>query len=160
MECGCARYRLGACSLYPPEIRTVYVPVFESQSFRRNLGERLTEAVIKEIEDKTPYKVVASPAADSVLSGTITGDTKRTIVENPLDEQRELETQLSVTVTWVDRRGQPMRDTALLPVPPEMVDLSQSASVIPEVGQSIATSQERAIQRLAEQIVELMEAPW
>ena len=47
---GCAGYRFGAASLYPPDIQTVYVPVFESNSFRRNLSEWLTEAVCKEIE--------------------------------------------------------------------------------------------------------------
>ena len=33
---GCAGYRFGAASLYPPDIQTVYVPMFESNSFRRN----------------------------------------------------------------------------------------------------------------------------
>ena len=37
---GCACYRFGAATLYPPDIHTVYVPVFESDSFRRGLGER------------------------------------------------------------------------------------------------------------------------
>ncbi|MBI3461837.1 MAG: hypothetical protein HY000_02090, partial [Planctomycetes bacterium] len=64
---GCAGYRIGSRSLYPPDICTVYVPVFESASFRRNLGERLTEAVCKQIEDATPYKLVNGPEADSIL---------------------------------------------------------------------------------------------
>ena len=50
--CGCAAYQIGNQSLYPLEIHTVAVPVFQSNSFRRNLGERLTEAVVKEIEKK------------------------------------------------------------------------------------------------------------
>ena len=49
---GCAGYQIGNQSLFPQEIHTVYVPVFKSNSFRRNLGERLTEAVVKEIEEK------------------------------------------------------------------------------------------------------------
>ncbi len=47
---GCAAYHIGNSSLFPPDIHTVYVPMFESDSFRRDLGERLTEAVCKEIE--------------------------------------------------------------------------------------------------------------
>ena len=47
---GCAGLHVGQQSLYRPEIRTIYVSVFESESFRPNLGERLTEAVVKEIE--------------------------------------------------------------------------------------------------------------
>ena len=72
VECGCVGYRIGTESLYPCNIHTVYVPVFESDSFRRYLGERLTEAVIKEIELKTPYKVTGDSEADSILSGRIT----------------------------------------------------------------------------------------
>ena len=74
--CGCAGYQIGNQSLYPLEIHTVYVPMFQSNSFRRNLGERLTEAVVKEIEKRTPYKVVSDPNADSVLTGRIVAETR------------------------------------------------------------------------------------
>ena len=47
--------------------------MIESDSYRRDLGERLTEAVIKEIELKTPYKVVGTPDADSILSVQLLG---------------------------------------------------------------------------------------
>ena len=40
---GCAGYQVGHRSLYRPDIRTVHVPVVQSDSFRRYLGERLTE---------------------------------------------------------------------------------------------------------------------
>src|SRR5262245_39169524 len=83
---GCAPYRMGVDSLYACKIRTVYVPVFESNSYRRNLGERLTEAVQKEIEQRTPYKVVGSPDADSVLTGRIMAETKGASVRAPTDE--------------------------------------------------------------------------
>ena len=56
----------GTDSLYAADIATVYVPMIESDSYRRDLGERLTEAVVKEIELKTPYKVVSTPNADSI----------------------------------------------------------------------------------------------
>src|SRR5262245_54370855 len=65
--CGCTNYRAGNQTLFRTDIRTVYVPVFQSDSYRRNLGEWLTEAVIKEIETKSPYKVVHTSDADSVL---------------------------------------------------------------------------------------------
>ena len=43
--------------------------MFQSDSYRRGLAEQLTEAVCKEIEKRTNYKVVNNPNADSVLSG-------------------------------------------------------------------------------------------
>lgn len=157
---GCATYGVGPRGLYPPEIRTVYVPMFESASFRRNLGERLTEAVIKEIEARTPYKVVPDSRADSILSGRIVGETKRILVESPTDEPRELEVNFEVQVSWIDRSGQMLRTPGTVIMPPELVTIGQSASAVPEVGQSVATAQQQAIDRLARRIVALMEAPW
>ena len=71
-------YQVGSDSLYAPDVATVYVPMIESDSYRRDLGERLTEAVVKEIELKTPYKVVSTPDADSILSVELLGDTRHT----------------------------------------------------------------------------------
>ncbi len=69
-------YHFGADTLYPPDIHTVYVPIIESDSLRRDLGEQLSEAICKEIEKRTPFKVVGTPNADSVLTGRIKTDTK------------------------------------------------------------------------------------
>lgn len=156
---GCAPYRFGTEALFPPDIHTVYVPMFTSDSFRRNLGERLSEAVKKEIEDRTPYKLVNTPEADSILSGRIIRDTKRLTVETPTDEPRELEIDFVVEVTWVDRRGELLRQQGV-PIPPAIVQFSAAAPVRPETGQSITTGQQETIERLAVQIVDLMEAPW
>ena len=158
--CGCAGYQIGAQSLYPAHIRTVYVPMIDSSSFRRNLGERLTEAVMKEIELKTPYKVVGNPNADSVLTAHIIGDTKRLVVENRSGDPREVQVNLAVEVSWIDRRGNVLRRAEPIPLPVEVTDVGGSANLIPEVGQSVATAHQQAIGRLAEQIVALMEAPW
>jgi hypothetical protein len=158
---GCAGYQLGNASLYPSHIRTVYVPVFESDSFRPHLGERLTEAVIKEIEEKTPYKVVGDAAmADSVLSGRITGETKHIVVTNRYVDPRQVEVDLRVQVRWVDRQDNLIRRPGTIALPQELVTISESALATPEVGQSISTAQLQAIHRLAEQIVGMMENPW
>jgi hypothetical protein len=157
---GCAGYQIGNQSLYPAHIRTVYVPIFDSSSFRPNLGERLTEAVQKEIELKTPYKVVHDPDADSVLSGRIVGETKRLVVGSLSGDPREVQVNLQVEVSWIDRWGEAIRQTEPIPLPTEITDVGASAGVVPEVGQSVAVAQQKAIGRLAEQIVALMEAPW
>ena len=103
---GCATYQIGTRSLYRPDIKTVYVPMFEADTFRRGLGERLTEAVAKEIELKTPYKVVHRPNADSVLSARISSEAKRVVTEQANDIPRNIETDLAVQVNWYDRRGE------------------------------------------------------
>lgn len=156
---GCACYHFGADSLYPPDIHTVYVPMFESDSLRRDLGDQLTEAVCKEIERRTPFKVVGTPNADSVLTGRIKADTKHVIIREPNNEGRVNEMGLVINVTWADRRGIVQREGAV-PVPPELVTLTQTNNLIPEYGQSTASSLEKTMQGLATKIVDMMETPW
>jgi Lipopolysaccharide-assembly len=159
MLAGCAGYHVGNAGLFPPDIHTVYVPMFESESFRSNLGEQLTEAVCKEIESRTPFKVVGTPNADSVLTGKITGDTKHALFREPNNEARDIEMGMIVRVSWADRRGNVFRD-GQVPLPPEMVDTNQTARIIPEYGGSTVAAEQEIIKRLAKQIVDLMEAPW
>lgn len=157
---GCAAYQIGNQSLYPSDVHTVYVPMFESNSFRRNLGERLTEAVMKEIELKTPLKVVSSPNADSILSGRITRDTKHVVVQDPHGDPRESEINFYVEVQWIDRHNNTILRSGSVPLGAEMAAVTGMADIVPEVGHSMATAQQQAIQRLAQQIVALMEARW
>lgn len=158
---GCAAYHVGARSLYAPDVDTVYVPMIVSDSYRRDLGERLTEAVIKEIELKTPFKVVGSPDADSILSARLIGDTKRVVVENRNDDPRAVEIAMAVEIAWLNRRREPIYTPTTIPLPPELIPIGQSSTLIPEAGQSLVTAQQQAIDRLAQQIVSTMEEqPW
>ena len=157
--CGCAGFRWGAGSLYRPDIRTVHVPVIQSDSLRRNLGERLTEAVVKEIELRTPYKVVSAASADSVLHVRIVGEGKRVIAENINDEPRDIEVDLGVGVSWIGRQGEPLIQRTAIPAPWLGTSIGQTANFVPEAGQSLALAQQEAIVKLAEQIVDQMEAP-
>lgn len=158
---GCAGYRVGNAALFRPDIETVYVPVFQSSSLRPGLGERLTEAVIKEIELRTPYKVVGSlEHADSILTGRIVAETKRTVVENRYDDPREVAIRFQVEVQWIDQRGRTLSAEETIPVPPELSTVVTETTFVPEVGQSLTTAQQVTIQRLAAQIVGMMENPW
>ena len=157
---GCAGYQIGNQTLFPADIQTVYVPMFESKSFRRGLGERLTEAVVKAIEGRTPYKVVSDPNADSVLTGRLLAENKSVLVPSLTGDAREIQVGMHVEVSWVDRKGRMLRDTQYVPLPEEMTDISTTGNVVPEVGQSITTAQQQAIERMAQQIVGLMEKPW
>ncbi len=157
---GCATYQVGSESLYAPDIATVYVPMIESDSYRRDLGERLTEAVIKEIELKTPYKVVGTPDADSILSVKLLGDSRHLLAENSFDDPRLSESAIYSEVSWLNRRRLPMAPAQSIALPPELIGIDQTANLVPEVGQSVASSQQQAIERLAQQIVGTMETPW
>ena len=159
---GCASYQLGNQTLYPGHIKTVHVPVFESLSFRRNLGEQLSEAVIKEIEAKTPYKVVGKAAgADSVLDCKIIKDTKRMILQDYYNDPRQMQVVTQVQVSWVDRKGNVLRESEPITISPATsTQLTATSVLTAETGQSVATAQQQAISRAAEQIVGMMETPW
>jgi len=157
---GCASYQIGNQSLYPPNICTVYVPVFQSTSFRRNLGERLTEAVAKEIETRTPYKVVGDRTADSILTGRIVQDSKHVLVPDLTGDAREIQVEMKIEVSWVDRKGRMLRETSTVPLPEEIASITGTGNLVPEVGQSVTTAQQETICRLAKQIVDMMEKPW
>src|SRR5690349_15212075 len=98
---GCAGYQIGNRALYRPDIRTVHVPVVQSDSYPRHLGERLTEAIVKEIELRTPYKVVDEASADSVLTVRLASDTKRVLANNKFSEPRDIETDFFIQTNWI-----------------------------------------------------------
>jgi hypothetical protein len=157
---GCAGYQIGNRTLFPNDIQTVHVPVFQSSSFRRDLGERLTEAVCKEITKRTQYRVTGDPNADTVLLGRITTETKHLMMQTLTGDPRESDTSLVVEVSWLDRRGNTVRQCPPVLVPGEFATLTGSSQFVPEVGQSVATAQQKAIDRLAQNIVSMMEALW
>ena len=157
---GCAGYHLGSQTLYAPEIRTVHVPIFASDSIRPELGQLLTEAVVKEIELKTPYKVVGRNRADTILDARIVRDLKRVQVETKQDEPRALDVDLRIEVRWTTSQGQLLRPELALPVDDTLSRIEPSVLLVPEVGQSVASSQLQLAQRAAEQIVAMMQVPW
>lgn len=159
---GCACYQIGARTLYRPDIQTVYVPMFPSESFRKGLGERLTEAVVREIEATTPYKVVSPEMADSTLSGELISEQKSVVAENGLDEPRVVQTNLSVVYRWTDSRGNSLQQPMSLTLAPALSSdaINFSSKYVPEAGQTMAIAQEEAIRDLAAQIVQNMQAPW
>lgn len=158
---GCAGYQLGNSTLFRQDIRTVYVPMFESDSLRRNLGERLTEAVVKEIENTSSFKVLSDPnAADSVLSGKIVSEGKSVLAENRLDDPRDVDTSLVVVVNWFDRQGFAVSRACTISLAQQGFSIGQEADYIPEAGQSVSSAHQEAIQRIARQIVSQMESPW
>jgi len=157
---GCAGYQLGSKTLYRPNIRSVHVPMFQSDSFRRNLGEQLTEAVCKQIEKVTPYKVVSSAQADTILTGRIIDVRKHVMAEDALDQPRNVEVNYVVQVSWLDRQGQNLMRHAEIPLPDPMLNIGQEANFVAESGQSLVTAQQELVRKLARQIVSQMEMPW
>jgi hypothetical protein len=191
-------------------IHTVRVKVFENKTYYQRLEFQLTQAVINAIEAVPGgYKVVNGDGpADTELTGTIVSFNKGVLNINNVNEQRDLETTLTVQIVWRDLRtgeilsrpprrpGEPIVEppvgvvppvavvppvveappgtrsptviaTPTQPTPPTIVPnltnsltLAATAHYVPEVGQSMATGQQACIQKMARDIVEVMEKPW
>jgi hypothetical protein len=160
---------------YDTSIHTVRVPIFKNNTFWRGLEFDLTRAVIREIESKTPFKVVGEGCtADTELTGTIVLFSKNIINRTQYNEVREGETTLGVEVYWRDLRtgqilsvprppnGPPPLPTDTPPggLPPPRVLVQSLGHYIPEIGQSVTTAQQENVNKLAVQIVSMMEIPW
>lgn len=158
LSIGCAGYKIGTRNLYRNDVRTIHVPIIKSDSFRPELGVMLTEAVQKEIERRTPYKLTNVETADSVMTCRLTGDSKRVVGETITDEPRILQSVMNVEMSWTDRRGMVLVETRFLPPGEVTFYFSENTSFVPEAGQSMSTANLRLIERLANHIVDQMEA--
>ena len=141
---------------YRDDIRTVYVPIFKSQSFRRDLNLQITNRLIYEIQNRTPFKVVGSPdEADATLEGTIMYADKNMMVENPNNLPRQILGTLFVNVKFIDNRLAIEKKRALAPVP-----VIETAPFYGEIGETAQLGFDKAIDKLCRQIVGMMEEPW
>ena len=150
---GCQAWHFGAPSLQRFDIRSVHVPMIESDSYRRFLGIRLTEAVVKDIELNTSYVVTSAARADSFLVARLRRDDKIVLAETLNDDPRLIQVGMRVELTWVDRNGAPLMQR-------QVVRINNDYDFIPESGQSMVTTQQEVINRIARQIVNQMEITW
>ncbi|MEM9703973.1 MAG: hypothetical protein AAF907_16155, partial [Planctomycetota bacterium] len=93
------------------------------------------------------------------LRGRLVGVRKRQLTQTITDDPREIELAFALEVTWEDKRGNTLNDGELQINPDSILLLSTGEAAI-EVGQSRVTAQRVAVQRLARQVVDLMEVPW
>ena len=154
---GCGGYMIGGP--YDQQIRTVEVPIFEATSYRRGLDLQLTEAVQKQIQQRTPFRVVKD-GGDTRLTGRIIDLRKSVLGETRNDDPRELQVNLALEVVWEDLRAGKVLAQEQFPLTPGMAALRSQAEFAPEVGQSLATATQQSLNQMARQVVDLMETPW
>lgn len=155
--CGCG-YVVG--NPYGPETRTVHVPTFKNETFRRGFELQLTEAVHNEIKLHTPFQLVSNPNADTRLTGKIVSIDKRPVNQNKYDDPRGLELAIGIEMTWTDLRTGAVLAQRTTPLGPQALNALALASYAPETGQSLATATQTAVEQLAKEIVAMMEVPW
>lgn len=160
LHSGCAAYRFGSASLFRPGIRTVHVPIVRNDTFRHDLGVRLSEALVKEIESRTPYKVTGDPNADSTLTCRVVNQTKIVLAEADTDDPRALDAAISVRAAWTSRNGELLMQNSVIPSDDLAITFAQDSRFVPEAGQSVGLATQAAIEQLASRIVSQMEVRW
>lgn len=105
---GCSsdpRAGYSSAGLYDEERRTIAVPVFDNTTYEHGLEVMLTDAVIKEIQRTTPWRVVSSDSAATTLSGAVTNVRMRRVsTARQSGLVQELAYELTCDYTWKDNR--------------------------------------------------------
>ena len=123
------------------------------QNFRRGYEPVLVDAICKNIEAQTPYKIVSDrDLADTVLSGQLS------VGEGVLSHERytgqtiENEVVATVSVSWKNlKTGELLLENA---------SISASVPYSEQLGQQLEYASSAALNKAAVRVVELMEEEW
>jgi outer membrane lipopolysaccharide assembly protein LptE/RlpB len=104
---GCGYHTLGAATHLPPDVRTLAVPVFATNTEAYHTETVMTQAVIREFATRTRLRVTpdAGQDADAVLRGTILKQTVAPLTYNSSTQQSSsflITVVVSVTLTSRD----------------------------------------------------------
>lgn len=144
-----------AGTVFRSDVSSVAVPIFTNDTFHRDVEFLLTDAVIKEIERRTPYKVAPEIRADTILTGEI-----RQVVLQPLSKSHftglteELIVRVVIDFQWTD-----LRTNARLV---ERRSFEGSGLAVPSAptGEALEIGEFAVVQLLARDIVDEMQAEW
>jgi len=140
-------------TLYRGDVKTVAVPIFSNKTYYRGVEFNLSKAVVNQIENRTPYKVVPKERADTILEGEVIGARMHTISRDAFNAlPQEQLFVVTVNFVWKDLR------TGKILV--QRHNYEQTAPYYPTLGEGQFAGEQENIERLALAIVEEMEADW
>lgn len=149
---------LGSCGysskpLYNQSVSTIAVPIWANKTYRREWELRLTEAIDKNIESRTPFKIAAQDKADTTLTGEIVEIDEAVLTRRfGINVPQESELVVVVNFTWKDNRT----GRILL----ERRKFSRQATELPELGERVADAEQLAVERLAGAVVDQLQKDW
>ncbi len=148
----CGYHTLGAATHLPPNVRTLAVPVFATQTNNYHSEVVMTDAVIHELAARTSFRVEPKndPEADATLHGTIL----RQIV-TPLTYNSSTQQSSSFLVTMLVSVKLTGRDGKVLYQNPRYVyrQQYQSTTTLPTFLQEDPAAVERLSRDFAQQLV-------
>ncbi len=105
---GCGYHTLGHSAVLPPNIRTIAIPGFVSQSRTFRIEQLLTDAVVREFNTRTQFHIVHddSEDADAVLKGTVLSASSTPLAyDSVTGRAASALVTISVQITLTDRHG-------------------------------------------------------
>ncbi len=110
IQSGCSTSDYTSGGLYSRKYRTVALPIFKNSSQDRAVPFQLADALVKEVESMTPYKVTSEGRADTVLRGTITRVDLQNLSQSlATGLTEEMAFKVTVDFEWIDMRtGKPI----------------------------------------------------
>lgn len=137
------------------DVHSISVPIFGNATFERGLELRLTDAIIKELQARTPYTVNKGGAAETTLTGTIT-DVRRVKLstDRTTGLTQELAIRLTINFEWKDER------TGEIYVARRSFSSGDVVVPAPNVRESLETGINQAIQELAVRLTDSLRSDW
>lgn len=127
----------------PEGVRTIAVPVFENDTFRRGVEIALTEEVSKEIAERSGFLLESADRADALLKGRILAIQDQVVQQAPQGQVRSAIVWITVQAQLVDRRtGKILRN----------LELQDRGQYLTDNLQDRDTATTKAVQRLAQKI--------
>jgi len=144
-------------SQFPSDVKTVYIPVWTrgKDVYRRDIEMRLTEALVKRLQQNTPYRIAKKGEADTELSGEIIRIDQEVLHYNPdTGKAREIGMLFTVNFTWKDLRS------GKILVSREKFQVSTTYIPDEEFNEDFFVGSEDLVNKLARLIVEQLESDW
>ena len=158
---GCG-YKTG--ELFRPDIKTVYVEMFESKEFRRDMEFWLTEAVKKRIGSDTPYRLAPKEKADTILTGELLEERQVGFSPQPKTRYpRDQQLTLAIRVQWKDlRTGKILVDQPVMLATADYLPFARDPRFLAPKQQyeTEQFGQTKAVDKLAQRIVAKMYDEW
>lgn len=142
-------------STFSSSIRSVHVPIFHNDTFARGVEIELADAVAKEIQRTTPWRVVGRDAADAVLSGAVTQSRLRTLTTDRVTGlSQEVAVLLTVDFDFRDTRsGQNLASR-------RGFTAAETFTPAGGIGERLEVGEQATVQELAQAIVAELRSNW
>ncbi len=136
-------------SLIDRKINTIYISIFENNTFVRGIEFDIAKAVKDEIMSRTSLRIVQKDSADVIMTGEIGGSAQAALSQSR-DNIVESSVSISASVELLDTRtGRTMG-----------AGVGGSASFIVDRGENVQSATEEAIANLARGLVDNLEEEW